>query len=55
MTNEELILQKLTDIQQDISEIKEVQAEHTDALNTLIEWAEDVAVVVRVPIAKPIG
>ena len=73
MNNEELILQKLTDMQQDITgmqqditgmkqgitgmkqditDIKETLSEHTYSLNTLIEWAEDVAVVVRVPFAK---
>ena len=65
MANEELILHKLDSMQQDISGmkldisalqqdmsgIKETLAMHTDALNTLIEWAQAVAVVVRVPIA----
>ena len=72
MTNEELILQKLDEIQkdvaglkqdvavlkqdvaelkldvavlkEDVAEIKETLNNHTIALNTLIEWAEAVAV-----------
>ena len=39
-------------IKDDIADIKETLAVHTDSLNTLIEWAEEVAVVVRIPFAK---
>lgn len=60
MTNEEKILQMLekmqsdiTDIRADIAEIRETQEEHTTALNELIEWADEVQVVVRVPFAQP--
>ena len=67
MTNEEKILQMLekmqsditdiradiTDIRADITEIRETQEEHTTALNELIEWADEVQVVVRVPFAQP--
>ena len=59
MTNDELILEKLTEISGRLSKIEETQAvqtevlsDHTAALNTLIEWADDVQVVVKIPFAK---
>ena len=66
MTNEEKILEILSimqgdidgikgdiaKLQEDVAEIKETQAEHTEALNTLIEWADEVQVAVKIPFAK---
>lgn len=66
MSNEEQILQLLLKMQSDMAEVKNdlagvkddlagvkgTLAEHTIALNTLIEWADDAQVVVKVPFAK---
>lgn len=59
MTNEERILQMLEAMQADIASIKGTQeehtrilSEHTTALNTLIEWADDAQVVVKIPFAQ---
>lgn len=59
MNTEEKILQMLETIRADIIEmkadvasIKEIQGEHTTALNSLIEWADDAQVVVKIPFAQ---
>jgi len=80
MTNDELILKKLTEINDRLTRIEvkqdeqtetlckhteilnehtemlaehtEILAEHTAALNTLIEWADNVQTVVQIPFAK---
>lgn len=59
MNNEEKILSMLermqsdiAGIKDDIAKIKEVQAEHSEALDALIEWTDNVQEIVRVPFAK---
>lgn len=59
MNNEDKILALLSemkadiaDMKADIADMKETLDEHTIALNTLIEWADDAQVVVKVPFAK---
>ena len=40
-------------IKVDLTELKEEHTITRDGVNGLLEWAEDVACVVKVPIAKP--
>lgn len=46
------IKQEQAAMRETIAEMKETLDEHTIALNTLIEWADDAQVVVKIPFAK---
>lgn len=46
------IKQEQAEMKADIADMKETLDERTIALNTLIEWADDAQVVVKVPFAK---
>ena len=43
---------RLNTIDTQLAEIKETQAEHTVALNELIEWADEAQIVVKVPLGQ---
>ena len=40
-------------LQEDMEQVKETLDEHSEALEALIEWTDNVQEVVRVPFAKP--
>lgn len=46
------IKQEQAAMRETITEMKETLDEHTVSLNTLIEWADDAQVVVKIPFAK---
>ncbi|MGM9670676.1 MAG: hypothetical protein ACI3XD_03780 [Oscillospiraceae bacterium] len=46
------IKQEQAAMRETIADMKETLDEHTVALNTLIEWADDAQVVVKIPFAK---
>ena len=44
--------QDVAELKEDVAILKDVQEDHTAALNELLAWAEEVQVVVRVPFAR---
>ena len=48
----ETIRADIIEMKADVASIKEIQGEHTTALNSLIEWADDAQVVVKIPFAQ---
>ena len=43
---------RLSKLESDMAEVKEILSEHTTALNELIEWPDAAQVEVRIPFGK---